>query len=221
MSTQVELPRATATPGPIERDEHWLRKSRRAKLLAWVSLAWLTVEGTVGVIAGLIAGSVALVGFGLDSAIEGLASVIVVWRFSGPRTLSTDSERRAQQLVAVSFLLLAPYIAFEALRTLIVEHHPQASLVGIGLTLATLFICRPLGHAKQRLGEQLGSGATQGEGKQNLLCGYLAAGVLAGLAANALLGAWWLDPAVALVIAAVAVREARHAWRGETCSCCA
>jgi divalent metal cation (Fe/Co/Zn/Cd) transporter len=98
-------------------------------------------QGTVGVVAGLIAGSIALVGFGLDSAIEGLASVIVVWRFTGSRMLSATSERRAQQLVAVSFFLLAPYVALESLRTLIGEHHAETSIVGIALTVGTLAIC--------------------------------------------------------------------------------
>ena len=222
MSTPpLELPPLSQPVRAPERDQRWLRDARVARLLAWLSLAWLTVEGTVAVIAGLIAGSVALVGFGLDSAIEGIASIIVIWRFTGARTLSEHAERRAQQLVAVSFFLLAPYIAADALRALLGEHHPETSLVGIGLTIGTLFICRPLGHAKQRIGDRLGSAATKGEGKQNLLCAYLAAGVLVGLAANALLGAWWLDPVVALAIAAVAVREGRSAWRGEGCSCCA
>jgi divalent metal cation (Fe/Co/Zn/Cd) transporter len=193
--------------------------ARLAKLLAWASLGWLTIEGTVGVVAGLDAGSVALVGFGLDSAIEGLASVIVVWRFTGTRTLSTRSERRAQQLVAVSFLLLAPYVAFESLRTLIVEHHAETSVVGIVLTSGTLAICPGLGIAKQRIGERLESLATKGEGKQNLMCAGLATGVLVGLLANTTLGIWWIDPVVGLAIAIACVFAGRQTWRGDGCAC--
>jgi divalent metal cation (Fe/Co/Zn/Cd) transporter len=193
-------------------DGDWLRLARRAKLLAWASLAWLTLEGAVGVIAGLVAGSIALIGFGLDSAIEGIASVIVVWRFTGSRTLSHHAERRAQQFVGISFFLLAPYIAVEALRTLIIEHHPETSVIGIVLTTGTLLICPRLGLAKQRLGDRLGSAATKGEGKQNLLCAGLAIGVLAGLVANTAPGVWWLDPIVALAIAVIAVREGRASY---------
>ena len=199
----------------------WLRAARRARRLATISLAWLCFEGAATTTAGLLAGSIALVGNGLDGAIEGLASMIVVWRFSGSRTLSTSSERRAQQLVAVSFFLLAPYIAFEAIRVLIVEHHAETTWLGIGLSIATLCVCPWLGRAKLRLGEQLGSAATAGEGRQNLICAYLASAVLAGLLANTLFGLWWLDPVVALGISGLAVREGQRAWRGESCDCSA
>src|SRR3954449_128765 len=112
------------------RDSAWMADARRARFLAWLSLAWMTVEGAVGIAAGIAAGSIALVGFGLDSAIEGFASLIVIWRFSGSRTLSESSERRAQRLVAVSFLLLAPYVGFEATRDLVTSSHPDTSWVG-------------------------------------------------------------------------------------------
>jgi divalent metal cation (Fe/Co/Zn/Cd) transporter len=197
----------------------WLQHAQRARKLASFSLAWLCFEGAATTTAGLLAGSVALVGNGLDGAIEGLASVIVVWRFSGSRTLSANSERRAQQLVALSFFLLAPYVAFEATRALLGEHRAETTLLGIGLSIATLCICPWLGRAKLRLGDQLGSSATAGEGRQNLICAYLAAAVLVGLLANTLLGIWWLDPVVALGIAALAITEGRRAWRGESCGC--
>lgn len=141
---------------PVGGDE-WLRAAGRARRLASISLAWLCFEGAATTTAGLLAGSIALVGNGLDGAIEGLASIIVVWRFTGSRTLSTTSERRAQQLVALSFFLLAPYIAFEASRALIVEHHAETTWLGIGLSIGTLCVCPWLGRAKLRLGEQLGS----------------------------------------------------------------
>src|SRR3954452_344198 len=174
----------------------------------------MTVEGAVGVAAAVAAGSVALLGFGIDSAIEGLASVIVIWRFTGRRRLSEDAERRAQKLVAVSFFLLAPYIAQEAIRTLIAGDRPSASWVGVGLAISSIVIMPALGRAKRRVGGALGSAATTGEGTQNLLCAYLAAGVLVGLLGNAVLGLWWLDPVIALGIAAVAVDEGCDSWRG-------
>jgi divalent metal cation (Fe/Co/Zn/Cd) transporter len=211
----VVAPRRGATGPPT--DEAWLDAARRARLLSWLSLIWMTLEGAVGVIAGLTAGSVALLGFGLDSGIEGAASVIVIWRFSGSRTLSHTSERRAQRAVAISFFVLAPYIAFDAAQTLLSSSHPEVSWVGIGLSISSIIVMPVLGLAKQRLGAQLGSPATAGEGAQNLLCAYLAAAVLAGLLANAAFGIWWLDPVAALFIAFVAVQEGREAWSGEDC----
>ena len=207
-------------PSPL-RDAAWLRRASLAKRLAWTSLGWLCIEGSVGVAAGIVAGSVALVGFGLDSALEGVASFIVVWRFTGSRTLSETSERTAQKLVAVSFLLLAPYLATEALRALIGQHHPETSVVGICLTAASLLICPWLGIAKRRLGEKLGSAATRGEGTQNVLCGYLAAATLIGLVANTAAGVWWLDPVAGLLIAGACVRAGWQTWRGEQCGCSA
>jgi divalent metal cation (Fe/Co/Zn/Cd) transporter len=192
---------------------------RLARLLAWISLGWMTVEGAVGIAAGVAAGSVALIGFGLDSAIEGFASVIVIWRFTGSRTMSEDAELRAQRLVAFSFFLLAPYVAFEATRDLVTGSHPDTSWVGIALALVSLVAMPVLGRAKQRIGSRLDSAATAGEGTQNILCAYLAGAVLIGLVGNAAFGAWWLDPVVAFVIAGVALDEGRELWRGDDCGC--
>jgi divalent metal cation (Fe/Co/Zn/Cd) transporter len=221
MSTLIELPTvpAGAPSGgdSAERD----RLIRRAKALSWLSLAWMTVEGTVAIAAALVAGSVALLGFGIDSAIEGLAAVIVIWRFTGARRLSEAAEHQAQKAVAISFFLLAPYIAQDAIRTLIAGDHSSTSWVGIGLSVSSIVAMPLLGRAKQQVGERLGSGATAGEGAQNLLCAYMAAGVLVGLATNAALGWWWLDPVIALVIAAIALREGRETWAGEGCACAA
>jgi divalent metal cation (Fe/Co/Zn/Cd) transporter len=207
---------AAATGSP-----EWLRLAGWARRLSWLSLAWMSAEGAIAIIAGLLAGSVALIGFGLDSAIEGVASVIIIWRFTGARLLSERAERRAQQLVAVQFFLLAPYVAVEAIRTLAAGEHPGTSWLGIGLSISSLIGMPVLGQAKRRIGQRLGSVATRGEGAQNLLCAYLAGALLVGLLGNALLGLWWLDPAVALLIAAVAMREGVQAWRGEGCGCCA
>jgi divalent metal cation (Fe/Co/Zn/Cd) transporter len=216
-----ELSVAIPSPLPVVRSDEWLRLARRAKTLSWLSLAWLTIEGTVAIVAGIMAGSIALIAFGLDSAIEGVASVVIVWRFSGSRLLSERAELRAQRLVAIQFFILAPFITYEAIGKLIAAGSVETSWLGIGLTIATLGICQPLGFAKRRIGDKLGSSATVGEGLQNLLCGYLAITVLAGLLANVLFGAAWLDPIIALGIAGVAVYEGRKAWRGESCGCAA
>ena len=195
----------------------YLRLARRAKLLSWASLAYMALEGLVAVVAGIAAGSIALIGFGIDSAIEGFPSVIIVWRFTGSRTLSHRAEDRAQKLVAVQFFILAPYVAFESVRTLATGHHPEESAVGIALAATSLIVMPWLGRAKQRIGSRIGSSATASEGKQNLLCAYLAGAVLIGLLGNALVGAWWLDPLVGLLIAYMAVSEGREAWRGDAC----
>jgi divalent metal cation (Fe/Co/Zn/Cd) transporter len=181
----------------------------------------MTIEGAVAVSAALLAGSVALLGFGLDSAIEAMASVIVIWRFTGSRRLSEEAEQRAQTLVAVSFFLLAPYVAQEAIRMLIGGAHPSTSWVGIALSVSSIVVMPLLGRAKKRIGARLGSAATAGEGTQNLLCAYMAAGVLVGLLANTLLGAWWLDPAIALGIAAIAIHEGIETRRDNGCACAA
>ena len=146
-----------------------------------------------------------------------MASVIVIWRVTGGRTLSETSEARAGKAVAVSFFLLAPYIAVQAARDLLTGHHSQASTLGIVLTAASVVVMPVLGIAKQRLGRILDSGAIAGEGIQNLLCAAQAAAVLVGLALTAAVGWWWLDPTIGLTLAAVAVYEGMEAWRGEDC----
>lgn len=206
-----------AAASAVKRDAGWQRAGRMAVWLSWVSLAWMSVEGAVGLWAGFRAGSVSLVGWALSSVVEGLASVIVIWRLTGSRTLSDTSERTAQRAVAVSFWLLAPWVAVQAVADLLTGHRPGTSPLGIALTVSSVLVMPALGRAKHRLGARLGSAATAGEGTQNLLCAYLAAAVLVGLVANGTVGAWWLDPLVALAVAAVAVKEGRGAWRGEEC----
>lgn len=206
-----------APDGPAVRDVVWIRNARIARLLSWFSLVWMVLEGALGLVAGGAAGSVSLIGWALSSAVEGLASIIVIWRFTGSRTLSETAERRAQKAVAISFWLLAPYIGIQSVIDLATGHRAENSLLGIVLTAASLIIMPVLGLAKHRLGARLNSGATTGEGTQNLLCAATAAAVLIGLAGNALFGAWWLDPVIGLVVAAVAVKEGREAWKGEDC----
>ncbi|RDI74232.1 Cation efflux-type protein [Gaiella occulta] len=204
-------------PRRVGAGEEWLRAARRARLLSWISLAWMGAEGALAITAGVLAGSIALVGFGIDSFIEGIASLVIVWRFTGARLHSGAAERRAQRLVAIQFFLLAPYVSFEAIEKLAGGEQPRTSWLGVALTASSLAGMPMLGIAKRRLAEKLGSAATRGEGMQNILCAYLAAAVLAGLLGNTLFGLWWLDPVAALAIAAVAVKEGRASWRGEGC----
>ena len=180
----------TVAPQRADRD----RLVRRAKTLAWIGVAWHGVEATIAVGAGLAASSIALVGFGADSLIEALAGFIVLWRFATARASSGAAERRAQQLIAISFYLIAAYIAVEATRTLAAGDHPQASWVGIGLSAFTLATMPPLAAAKARVAEALGSPAAKSESRQTMLCAYLSAALLIGLGLNALAGWWWADP---------------------------
>jgi divalent metal cation (Fe/Co/Zn/Cd) transporter len=194
---------------------------RRAQLLAWLGLAWHVAEAAVALTAGVVAGSIALVGFGADSLIEAAAGVVVLWLMAGERSASSGAERRAQQLIAASFVVLSVYVGAEAVRDLVAGHRPGVSWIGIGLSAVTLVTMPPLAAAKRRVGERLGSSATASESRQTMLCAYLSAGLLVGLLANAVAGWWWADPVVALAIGAFAAREAREAWRGESCGCCA
>jgi divalent metal cation (Fe/Co/Zn/Cd) transporter len=221
VSAPVELPVIVAPPTsrPVATisPERYHDLARRVKLLSWLSLAAMSVEGIVALAAGIVAGSIALVGFGLDSAIEGFASVIIIWRFTGSRVMSETAEQRAQKLVAIQFFLLAPYVAVESVRALVGGAHPDVSVLGMALAVWSLVTMPLLGIAKQRIADEIGSAATKGEGRQNILCAYLAGALLVGLAGNAIAGAWWLDPVVGLLIAAVAVKEGAEAWRGDGC----
>lgn len=197
-----------------------LRLVQRAKLLAWLGLVWHILEAAVSVIAGLVAGSVALVGFGADSVIEAIAAIIILWRFGGARATSERAEQRAQKAIGASFLAIAVYIAFEAVRDLIIRAEPEASWVGIGLAAVTSVTMPILARQKATVGRALNSEATTSEGQQNMLCAYLSIALLVGLGANALFGLWWADPATALVIAGAALREGIESWRSENCEDC-
>jgi divalent metal cation (Fe/Co/Zn/Cd) transporter len=210
-SQQIQLVRKPSKSGEPQK------LVRRAKLLAWAGVGWHGVEAAIAVGAGLAASSIALIGFGADSLIESAAGIILLWRFAAARASSEDAERRAQKLIAVSFYVIAAYVGFEAVRSLLAGERPDASWVGIGLAAITLVTMPPLAIAKARIGEKLGSSATKSEGQQNMLCAYLSAALLVGLGANALFGLWWADPVTALLIAGVAVREGRKSWRGESC----
>lgn len=202
------------------RDAGWLRAARSARALAWVSLVFLAIEAAVGLWQGLAAGSVALTGWALGSVAEGLAGVVVIWRFTGSRMLSTTAERSAQRGVAVSFWMTAPYIAAESVHHLFGERHPDTSVIGIVLTAFAVLQMPVLGRAQRILGARLGSAATVGEGTQNYLCAVQAAAVLIGLTITAnWSGGWWLDPMIGLGVAVVAVWQGFRSWRGEDCGC--
>jgi len=190
---------------------------RRVKLISWLSLAWMTAEGAIGVTAGIMANSIALIGYGLDSTIEGIASIVIIWRFTGRRIHSDDAEARAQKIVAATFFLLAPYIIVAAIQHLATGNQARASWVGIGLAIVSITLMPQFGRVKKRIGNQLRSNATAGEGTQNILCAYLSLAILIGLGANALFGLWWADPLVALLVAVVAVQAGVRTWRGEAC----
>jgi divalent metal cation (Fe/Co/Zn/Cd) transporter len=207
--------RLTVLP-PNER----ARLQRRARLLAWGGIAWHFIEFGIALGAGIAASSIALIGFGADSLIEAFAGFVVIWLFTSNRLHSETAERRAQQLIATSFFVLAAFVSVEAIRTLLGGQHPQTSWVGIGLAAFTALTMPLLARAKHRVGSRLNSSATVKEGAQNMLCAYLSIALLVGLLANAVAGWWWADPAAALAIAAVAAREGVESWRGESCDCC-
>ncbi len=186
----LTVPVLAARPASAER----ARLERRTRLLAWGGIGWHIVEFAIA-----------------------LAGGVVLWLFTGKRRGSSRAERRAQQLIAVSFFLLAGYVGVEALRTLVNVEHPGASSVGIGLAAFTAATMPLLAYAKRRLGNQLHSAATVKEAAQTQLCAYLSIALLLGLGANALAGWWWADPLTALFIAAVALKEGRESWRGAGC----
>ncbi|MEW9551283.1 hypothetical protein [Nonomuraea sp. NPDC050783] len=194
----------------------WLGDARAARVLALVTLAWLGAESTLGLMAGVAAHSVALIGWALSALVEAAASLIVLWRFTGSRTLSPRAEGTARRAVAVSCWLLAPYLVVHVAYDLGEGQRAAPSALGVAVTAVSLVGMPLLGLTKRRLGRRLGSAATAGEGTQNLICGAMAAGVLAGLWLNTL-GWWWADPAMAVALAAVAAREGARAWHGHAC----
>ena len=199
-----------------------VRLERRARLLAWGGNAWHLVEFGIAIGAGVAAGSIALIAFGADSLIEAASGFVIIWLFTGERLHSETAERRAQQLIAASYFVLAVYVAVESVRDLVGGYEPGVSWVGVGLAAVTAPTMPLLARAKRRVGRKLNSAATVNEAGQNMICAYLSIALLVGLLANALAGWWWADPAAALVIAAVAANEGRETWKGEGCAdgCC-
>jgi divalent metal cation (Fe/Co/Zn/Cd) transporter len=217
--TLLQLGPPPRVPPQVPAEERE-RLERQARLLAWGGNAWHLIEFGIAIAAGLAAGSVALIGFGADSLIEGLAGFVIVWLFTGGRGSSEQAERRAQQLIAVSYFVLVVYIGVASCRELILGNTPAVSWVGIGLAAFTAVTMPLLAMVKRRVGNKLNSSATVSEAQQNQICAYLSIALLVGLLANALVGWWWADPAAALVIGAVALREGIDSWRGDLCDCC-
>ena len=208
MTTHIDT-----TPA-IDRGER-RRLGRRAQLLAAASVSYNLIEAVIAITAGVVAGSVALVGFGLDSVVEVSSGLIILWQFR--HRLPESRERQALRLMALSFFALAAYVTFESVRALLTGHEPDSSPVGIALAAASLVVMPFLSWAQRRTGKGLGSNAVVADSTQTLLCTYLSAVLLVGLVLNATLGWSWADPIAGLVIAAVAVEEGREAWRGEGC----
>jgi divalent metal cation (Fe/Co/Zn/Cd) transporter len=194
----------------VNQAAHDLR--RRGLLLEYLTIAWNTIEAVVAVVAGIVAGSIALIGFGLDSVIEIFAASVVVWELRG---VSEDRERRALRLIAASFFVLAAYVTVEAVRNVVLRSEAAESTIGIVLAAVSLIVMPALALAKRRTGKKMVSATVLADSTETLLCSYLSAILLAGLTLNALFGWWWADPVAALGIAWLAAREGLEAWRGE------
>ena len=185
--------------------------------LAWFTIAWNVVEAIIAVTAGAAASSAALVGFGIDAAIEVASASVVVWQFTGELRGGYDKgrERLALRLIAVTFFSLAGYVAVEALRDLFGTNEPEHSGVGIGLAIASVIVMPALAVAKRRTADRLGSPTLRADSRETLLCSWLSVALLAGLVLNSWLGWWWADPLAAIVIGGFAVSEGVEAWRGD------
>lgn len=186
------------------------RLRRRGFWLEYASMAWMTIEAAVAVIAGVIASSIALIGFGLDSVIEFFAAAVVIWQLRG---VSEARERRAVRLIGVSFFALAAYLAAEAIGDLVSRAKPEQSVPGLAVTAAALLVMPLLAVAKRRTGRALANRPLIADAAESVFCAFTSAAALAGVGLNAWLGWWWADPAAALVIAALAVREGIEAWQ--------
>lgn len=189
---------------------------RHGKWLTWATLVYNSLEGIIAVGTGLLAGSVALVGFGVDSFIEVSASAAAVWRLHADLdpTRRAVAERRALHIIGLSFLALAGYVGVEALRSLLSESPPDKSIVGIALAAVSLVVMPLLANAKRRVAAQLSSHALRAEARQTDICMYLSAILLVGLGLNALLGWWWADPVAGLLMVPLIAWEGRQTLRG-------
>ena len=207
----ASIPPGAVEPGSARRAV----LARRVRLLVAATITYNVIEAVVAITAGTVASSTALVGFGLDSVIEVSSAAAVAWQFT-----VADHERRertALRIIAVSFFTLAGYVTVESVRALVGAERAEHSTVGLILAALSLLVMPGLSAAQQRTGRALGSRSAVADSKQTLLCTYLSGVLLVGLAVNSLFGWWWADPIAALVIAAVAVKEGREAWRGDTC----
>jgi divalent metal cation (Fe/Co/Zn/Cd) transporter len=185
---------------------------QRGRLLAWLTILWNALEGVIAIAAGAAAGSLALIGFGLDSFIEVFSGGVVLWQLRG---VPEERERGALRLIALSFFVLAGYVIIEAGREFIADHHPGESLVGIVLAITSLIVMPLLAWTKRRVGRRLANPVLVADSTETALCSYLSAILLGGLILNAIAGWWWADPLAAVGVAVLALREGREAWRGD------
>jgi divalent metal cation (Fe/Co/Zn/Cd) transporter len=192
---------------------------RSGRRLEYLTLAWNLIEAAVAVGAGIVAGSIALIGFGADSLIESLSGGILLWRLQ-VHEADERRERLALKLVGVSFLVLAAYVAFEAAKSLYLRELPESSIVGIVLAALSLIVMPVLARAKRRVAARLESRALHADSRQTDICAYLSAILLGGLGLNALVGWWWADPVAALIMVPIIAREGAEALRGESCEGC-
>lgn len=194
---------------------------RRGRVLEYLTITWNLLEGIISVGAGLLAGSIALVGFGFDSFIESISGGALLWRLhlDAPERRER-AEYTALKLVGISFLLLAAYVAFDAIKSLIQREPPEASYIGIAIAALSLVVMPFLARAKRKVASQLNSRALQADSRQTDICAYLSAILLGGLLFNAAFGFWWADPVAALVMTPIIAKEGVEALRGETCDDC-
>jgi divalent metal cation (Fe/Co/Zn/Cd) transporter len=202
----------------LTRQHHVQRGIR----LEYLTIGWNVLECLVAVVAGLMAGSVALLGFGVDSAIESASGSVLLWRLRAERRGKhvETIERRALKLVGVSFFLLAAYVAYDAAVMLAQRKEPERSLTGIALAIASLIVMPLLARAKRRTAQNLHSAALKADSRQTSLCAYLSAILLGGLVLNGTVGWWWADPLAALVMVPIIANEGREAMKGEACEDC-
>jgi divalent metal cation (Fe/Co/Zn/Cd) transporter len=191
------------------------RLRRRGFALEYATMAWMVAEAAVAITAGVLASSIVLIGFGLDSVIEFFAAVIVVWQLRG-EVAGQQRETRAVRLIAVTFFALAAYLAAESIHDLVTRARPGESIVGLAVAAAALVVMPVLAVAKRRTGQAMGNRTLVTESAETFFCAYTSAAALAGVGLNTMLGWWWADPATALVIAALAVKEGLEAWHDDS-----
>jgi divalent metal cation (Fe/Co/Zn/Cd) transporter len=192
------------------------RNERLARLVSWFTVAWNSTEAVVALTAAAMAGSPALLGFGLDSIVESLSSLVMIWRFHH-LDRGRHREQRALQLVGGSLLLLAGFVTFDAIRSLVYREHPESSYVGIGLAVVSIVVMPVLARYKRHIARQIGSHALHADSKQTDICWYLATILLIGIGLNAAFGWWWADPAAALLMVPLIAKEGFDALRGKAC----
>jgi len=195
-------------------DDEVSRLRRRGFWLEYASMAWMTAEAAVAIISGIIASSIALIGFGLDSVIEFFAAMIVIWQLRG-EIAGQQRETRAVRLIGLTFFALAAYLAAESIHDLLIRARPGESIAGLAVSAAALVVMPVLAIAKRRTGQAMGNRTLVAESAESFFCAYTSAAALAGVGLNTALGWWWADPAAALIIAALAVKEGLEAWHDD------